>query len=73
VVRRPRLCGNHALDLIGRLECPQADDCDEELPVRSSSDWPDEISWLTPLPRSGVVEPIAPRSANGAQGIGLGQ
>jgi hypothetical protein len=33
VVRRPRLCGNHALDLIGGLECPQADDCDEELPV----------------------------------------
>jgi hypothetical protein len=33
MVRCHRLCANHGLDLVGRLECPQAGDRDEHHPA----------------------------------------
>ena len=74
VMRRHRLGANHGLDLVGGRECLQAFDRDEELPVtifiRLARGKPAGIYHRID---QRIVEPIAPRSADDAQSVGIGR
>ena len=72
MLRRHCLCAQHGLDLVGRRECPQAGDRDKKLPVAIFIRLPRrEPAGVDHRVDEGLIEPVAPRSADGAQG-GLG-